>query len=394
MPRVCPSTFSRRRSGTDATSPRGRVRKDGGSFWAHVVIGTIRDTDGHLLGFAKITRDISERRKAQEHLHRLAHYDPLTTLPNRITLRNELDQAIEADAAVTVLMVDLDGFKEVNDTLGHAAGDIILKAAGDRLRECIGERGLVGRLGGDEFAVVSPNLSDPLRAAKICEELIASFRAPFFSEEQEAHIGLSIGIAISPSHGECAGDLLTNADFALYRAKSEGRQSFCIFQPSFRQAALAQRNCDQELREAIAQGRLELHYQPLVCLGDYCVTGAEALLRWRHPQHGLIAPDAFLSVLERSRLAQSVGDWAIHEAAAMARRVRELGAQSFRVNVNLFGAQLRGDELAKTVTVALDANGLPPDALEIEKPSTSSSSTARRWSAPCASSATWASALL
>ena len=343
-----------------------RVRKDGDRFWAHAIVATIRDADGQLLGFAKITRDISERRKAEEHLYRLAHYDPLTTLPNRITIGNELDEATRPGATVTVLMLDLDGFKEVNDTLGHAAGDMILKAAGDRLRECIGERGLVGRLGGDEFAVVLPDLSDPLKATGICEELIESFHAPFAWEEQDAYLGLSIGIAMSPSHGESAEDLLANADFALYRAKAKPLKGYCVFQPSFRQAALAQRNCDHELREAVAQGQLELHYQPLVRLADYCVTGAEALLRWRHPQHGLIGPSAFLDVLERGRLAQSVGDWEIYEAAAMARRVRELGNRNFRLNVNLFATQLRGDGLAKTVMKALDANGLPPDALEIE----------------------------
>lgn len=270
-----------------------RVRKNGDTFWAHAVVDTIRDDDGRLLGFAKVTRDISERREAQEHLHRLAHYDPLTQLPNRIIVRNQLDETTQAGTPVTVLMVDLDGFKEVNDTLGHAAGDMILKAAGDRLRKCIGERGMVGRLGGDEFAIILPDLSDPLQAAKICEELIGSFRAPFTTVEHEASLGLSLGIAMSPSHGECAEDLLSSADFALYRAKSEPRQGYCVFQPSFRQAAIAQRNCCQELREAVVQDQLELHYQPLVRLSDYCVTGAEALLRWRHPQHGLLPPRSF-----------------------------------------------------------------------------------------------------
>ena len=343
-----------------------RVRKDGTRFWAHVVVDTIRGDEGEVLGFAKITRDISEHRKAEERLYRLAHYDPLTALPNRITLRETLDKAIQSGSGATVLMIDLDGFKEVNDTQGHAAGDIVLKAAGDRLKERIGGRGMVGRLGGDEFAVVLPNLSDPLEAANICGDLIASFRAPFSTEGQDEFLGLSLGIAMSPSHGDCATDLLASADFALYRAKSEPGMGYCIFQPAFRQAALARRNCDQELREAVAQGQLEMHYQPLVRLEDNCVTGAEALLRWRHPQHGLIAPDAFLDVLERGRLARRVGDWTIHEAAALARRVRASGLPSFRANVNLFAVQLRQDELAKTVTRALEANGLPPDALELE----------------------------
>lgn len=342
-----------------------RVRKDGTRFLAHVVVDTIRNDEGDVLGFAKITRDISEHRKAEERLYWLAHYDQLTALPNRITLRETLDKAIQSGSA-TVLMIDLDGFKEVNDTQGHATGDVVLKAAGHRLKERIGARGTVGRLGGDEFAVVLPKLSDPLEAASICNDLIASFHAPFSSDGQEAFLGLSLGIAMSPSHGDCATDLLASADFALYRAKSEPRTGYCLFQPAFRQAALARRNCDQELREAVAQGQLEMHYQPLVNLEDCGVTGAEALLRWRHPQHGLIAPDAFLHVLERGRVARPVGDWTIHEAATLARRVRASGLPSFRANVNLFAAQLRQDGLAKTVTKALEANGLPPDALELE----------------------------
>ncbi len=343
-----------------------RVRQDGTRFWAHVVVDTIHNDEGDVLGFAKITRDITEHRKAEERLYRLAHYDPLTALPNRITLTETLDKAIQSRSGATVLMIDLDGFKEVNDTQGHAAGDIVLKAAGARLKERIAARGTVGRLGGDEFAVVLPYLSDPLEAANICDDLIASFRAPFSSGGQDAFLGLSLGIAMSPSHGDCATDLLASADFALYRAKSEPGVGYCVFQPSFRQAALARRNCDQELRQAVAQGELEMHYQPLVRLADYCVTGAEALLRWRHPQHGLIAPDAFLDVLERGRLARAVGDWTIHEAATLARRVRAHGLLGFRANVNLFAVQLRQDELAKTVTRALEANGLPPDALELE----------------------------
>ena len=343
-----------------------RVRKDGTRFWAHVVVGTIRDEDGELRGFAKVTRDISDRRKNDERLHNLAHYDPLTSLPNRITLRNTLDGAIESNPSVTVLMLDLDGFKDVNDTLGHAAGDRILKAAGKRLKTSIGDRGMVGRLGGDEFAVVLPNLSDPLKAAQICEQLIESFREPFCWEQQPAHLGLSLGIAMSPSHGECAEDLLSSADFALYRAKADHRKGYCLFQPSFRHAALARRLCEQELRLAVAEGQLELHYQPLVRLADYCVTGTEALLRWRHPQHGLIGPDAFLNVLERGRLSVAVGEWVIHEAAAQARRIRELGPKNFRMNVNLFASQLRKGELKATVIDALNANGLPPEALEIE----------------------------
>jgi diguanylate cyclase (GGDEF)-like protein/PAS domain S-box-containing protein len=342
-----------------------RVRKDGTHFWADVVVDAIRDESNTLLGFAKITRDISERRKNEERLHWLAHYDTLTLLPNRMTIRSTLDDAVEGGSA-TLLMLDLDGFKEVNDTLGHPAGDAILRAAGDRLKSCVGDKGTVGRLSGDEFAVVIPDLADPLEAARICDSLVEAFRAPFNWEDQDSHLGLSIGVAMAPSHGDSAEILLANADLALYRAKAEPRKTFCLFEPPLREAAVARRHCDQELRRAVAEGQLELFYQPLVRLSDYCVTGAEALLRWRHPQRGLIAPDAFLSVLEGGSLAPAVGDWVIREAVAQVRKIRDLGAETFRMNVNLFATQLRRGKLTVTVVAALDENGLPPDALELE----------------------------
>src|SRR5680860_1002220 len=343
-----------------------RVRKDGTRFWANVVVDAIHDEQGRLLGFAKITRDISERRKNEEHLHRLAHYDSLTGLPNRITLGYRLSEAFESEAPVTVLMLDLDGFKEVNDTLGHAAGDCILRAAGSRVENCIGGQGLVGRLGGDEFAVILPDLADPIMAAEICERLINEFHVPFVVDGHQSYLGLSIGIAIGPNHGRCAEELLGNADLALYRAKAEPRKGYRAFEPCFRQAAIARRLCDQELRQAVAAGELELYYQPQVNLADYRVVGVESLLRWRHPQHGILAPGAFLNVLERGTLAPIVGDWIIREAAAQARKIRDIVPTSFRVSINLFGAQLRRGQLQSAVIRALEDNALPPEALEIE----------------------------
>jgi diguanylate cyclase (GGDEF)-like protein/PAS domain S-box-containing protein len=343
-----------------------RVRKDGSRFWAHVVVDTIRDESGELIGFAKITRDITERRKSQVRLQKLAHYDGLTALPNRTTLREHLNHALDTRQPATVLMLDLDGFKEVNDTLGHAAGDSILKSAGERIRSCVGDDGFVGRLGGDEFAIVISDLADPLRAAELCDRLIRAFRLPLVWEGQEFFLSLSVGIAFSPRHGDDAEDLLASADLALYQAKAEPRKSYRVFQPSLKQAALARRHCDQELRHAVATDQLELFYQPQVSLADYRVVGVEALLRWRHPQHGLLAPGAFLNVLECGALAPVVGDWAIREAAAQARQIRDLGPERFRVSVNLFGAQLRRGQLRSAVVRALEENSLPPEVLELE----------------------------
>ncbi len=343
-----------------------RVRKDGTHFWASVVVDTIRDETGKLLGFAKITRDISERRRNEQRLWHLAHYDALTDLPNRLTLRQRLREALSSGAPLTLLMLDLDGFKEVNDTLGHTAGDAILKAAAERIKSSIGGEGIVGRPGGDEFAVVLPGLGDPTAVPEFCDRLLQAFRMPFGWEEQDTFLGLSIGVAISPSHGDTAEELLSNADLALYRAKAERRRDYCLYQPGFRRAALARWQLDQELREAVVAGQFELFYQPQVSLADYRVTGVEALLRWHHPQHGLIAPGAFIHVLERGPLASKVGEWVIRQGVAQAAKIRRLGFAAFRVSVNLFDTQLRKDGLTSIVTAALEEHALPPDALELE----------------------------
>ena len=343
-----------------------RLRKDGSLFWASVVIDTIRDDQGRLLGFAKVTRDMTERRRHEEHLYRLAHYDPLTTLPNRLILSAALDDAVRSRRSVSVLMLDLDGFKEINDTLGHAAGDEVLKAAAQRIKDCVGDKGVVGRLGGDEFAIVVSGLADPIGAGALCEDLIEAFRTPIEWEDQESSLGLSIGIAMGPRHGASAPELLASADLALYRAKAEGRHSYSMFQPSFRQAAVARRTCDQELQQAVADGELELYYQPLVRLADRKIVGAEALLRWRHPRHGLLAPGAFLHVLDAGSLAATVGDWVIRTACTCAASMRRLGLADFAVSVNLFGAQFRKGDLVTCVREALRNSELPADALELE----------------------------
>jgi diguanylate cyclase (GGDEF)-like protein/PAS domain S-box-containing protein len=329
-----------------------RVRKDGTHFWASVVVDTIRDETGKLLGFAKITRDISERRRNEERLWHLAHYDALTDLPNRLTLCERLREALSSVAPLTLLMLDLDGFKEVNDTLGHAAGDAILKAAAERIKSSIGKGGIVGRLGGDEFAVVLPGRGDPTAVPEFCNRLLQAFRMSFPWQEQDTYLGLSIGVAIAPSHGDTPEELLGNADLALYRAKAEQSRDYCLYQPGFRRAVVASQS--------------ELFYQPQVSLADYRVTGVEALLRWHHPRHGLIAPGAFIHVLERGPLASTVGEWVIRQGVAQAAKIRSLGFAAFRVSVNLFDSQLRKDGLTSIVTTALEEHALPPDALALE----------------------------
>ena len=264
-----------------------RVRRDGSLFWANVVIDAIRDEAGELTGFAKITRDVTHRRNNEEYLRRLALTDGLTGLSNRNAFLYELATIVQSQPAA-LLLLDLDGFKEINDTLGHQAGDALLKAVGARLREAAGGASSVARIGGDEFAVLFPGMADPLSAAARAELIIDAFRRPFVCDETDMQVGLSVGVAIAPNHGRTANELLANADFALYDVKSQRRTGYSLFQEAFRQSALARRTCELELKRAVARGELELHYQPQLRLGNRRIVGAEALLRWNHPERGPI----------------------------------------------------------------------------------------------------------
>lgn len=341
------------------------LRKDGTHFWASVLTEAVRDEHGALAGFAQVTRDITDRRRNEQRLHRLTHFDSLTELVNRHVLLIELEEALKKDKPVAVLAIKLNGFKEINNTLSHPAGDAILKAAGERIQFHLMGKGRVGCLGGDQFGVIAANLREPLKVAALSQQLIEALASGFAWEDQQVHLNPSIGIAISPDHGTSGQELLANADLALYRARAEGGQSYRFFQPDFRQAALLRRACERDLRRAVAQGELELFYQPQVALANRRIVGAEALLRWRHPERGLVAPGAFLPVLESGPLAATVGDWAIHQACAFAAAARQRGT-NVQVGVNLFGAQFHSGELISKVRSALAHYKLAADALELE----------------------------
>jgi diguanylate cyclase (GGDEF)-like protein/PAS domain S-box-containing protein len=342
-----------------------RVRRDGSLFWANVVINAIYGQGGQLIGFAKITRDITHRRKNEEYLRRLALTDGLTGLSNRHAFLYELAKIVHSQPAA-LLLLDLDGFKEINDTLGHRAGDALLKAVGIRLKETAAGASGIARIGGDEFAIVFAGMTDPIAAATGAASIIDAFRRPFVCDESDLQVGVSVGIAIAPNDGASANDLLASADLALYDAKSQRRAGYSLYQESFRRSALQRRTCEVELKRAVAEGELELYYQPQLRLADRRIVGAEALLRWNHPERGLILPGAFIHILERSTLAVPVGQWIVRQACGFAASVRAAGHPDFRVAVNLFGAQLRSGDLKDVVTSALDEHRLSPDAIELE----------------------------
>lgn len=316
--------------------------------------------------FGAILRDITERRTNEERLFRLAHLDPLTGIPNRALLATRIKQALAGQAPATVVMVDLDGFKEVNDTLGHAAGDAVLVRVAKLLQGCVRAVDTVARIGGDEFAILVPGLGDPVRAGQVVDKAIESIADIRTIDGSPVDIAASGGIAIYPDHGATAQDLLSAADLALYQAKAEGRHCRRFFTPGLRQAADTKRAYHGELRRARENDEFVLFYQPQIRLTDGAVMGAEALMRWQHPGQGLLMPADFMQAMEGGPLAAPMGEWTLRTAARQAAAWRAAGAPDFRIGVNLFAAQFRTGDLARKVRAVLEEFDLPPVALELE----------------------------
>ncbi len=318
-----------------------------------------------------IGRDMTEQKRAEETLRHLAHYDQLTCLPNRVRLHEDLGARLapRADAPpapVAVALLDLDGFKDVNDTLGHSTGDRLLQEVAGRLVAATEGVAQVYRLGGDEFVVVAPNCGDPRPAAELVETLLGRLAERFDLHDHSLFVGASAGIAIAPSHGDTVDELIANADLALYDAKAAGRQTYRLFVPVLRAKAQARRKLDGELRRAFAAGELVLHFQPQFRLQDGAVIGAEALLRWEHPERGTLTPGAFIDALAESPIAVEVGRWILQASCRSAQRWRMLGLGPLRVGVNLFPAQFRDSGFVNDIEAALMDARLPPDALELE----------------------------
>jgi diguanylate cyclase (GGDEF)-like protein len=296
----------------------------------------------------------------------MALHDALTDLPNRVLLRERLQHSLEAvrrgDCRVSILLLDLDRFKEINDTLGHSTGDALLQAVVGRLRTCATEADVVARLGGDEFAIL--NIADEAasEAAALAEKIQAALSTPFDLDHHQVLIGTSIGIAIGPAHGTDPDELMRFADLALYQAKSDGRGTHCFFEPEMDQLVQSRRDLERDLRNALVNGELVLHYQPLVDLRTSRICGFEALLRWRHPVRGMMSPAEFIPVAEDTGLIDPIGEWVLRTACAEA-----AGWPAYiKVAVNLSPSQFRRRQLVAAVSAALANSGIAPKRLEIE----------------------------
>jgi diguanylate cyclase (GGDEF)-like protein/PAS domain S-box-containing protein len=315
-------------------------------------------------------RDMTERKAAEEQLRQLAHFDQLTGLPNRVSLQEDIEKILKERAgdparAITVAMVDLDGFKDVNDTLGQPIGDRLLQEVARRLTS-VSNEARVYRLGGDEFVLLLDRCGDPLVATDLVETILKRLTAQFDLDGHQLFVTATVGLAIAPPHGSNVDDLLANADLALYDAKASGGRSCRLYVPSLRARAMHRRELDTELRRACADQEFVLYFQPQVRSSDGTVVGAEALLRWHHPERGILAPGAFIDALCKSAVATETGRWILMTACKTAASWRAKGLPPIRIGVNLFPVQFRNGALQQDVEHALRESGLPPEALELE----------------------------
>ena len=315
--------------------------------------------------FGALIRDITDRQAAKRRLEHLAHCDLLTSLPNRNALNARLEEAMR-QGTCTLMLLDLDGFKDINDTLGHSVGDLLLAEVARRLETCVSDADLLARFGGDEFAIVLADCSNPLRVDALCRTIFDSLAKPFAIVGNSIFVGTSIGIAMAPKDASTVDQLLSRADLALYSAKAEHGARRKYYLPAMQNSSEQRHRLGAELREALPNGQFVLHFQPQVSLEDRSLLGVEALLRWNHPQFGLLHPDAFLYVLDDSVVAEDVGDWVIDEACRVASELCHKGLGEVRMAINLFAAQLRSPRLYGVIGEACRRHGIPPSLLEIE----------------------------
>lgn len=316
-------------------------------------------------GYVATHEDVTEAIHAEARITHMARHDALTGLPNRVLLRSRMEDAlarVRRGEQMAVLCLDLDHFKSVNDTLGHQVGDQLLKAASVRLQECVREIDTVARLGGDEFAILHADIQRSDQAGLLAQRVVAALREPFDIDGHHVVIGTSVGVSFAPEDGLDPDALLKNADMALYRAKADGRGSCRYFEPAMDAQLQERRRLELDLRRALAESEFELYYQPLIDTTYHRISGFEALLRWKHPERGVVSPAEFIPLAEEIGLIVPLGEWVIHEACREAAGWPE----EVRVAVNLSPAQFKSPALFHCITSALSASGLSPSRLELE----------------------------
>ncbi len=346
-------------------------RKDGTLCWEFTAISPMRDARGKVTQFVCVKEDVTGRKEADLLNWKRANFDQVTELPNRVLFKDRLLQALgrarREDTRLAVMFIDLDRFKAVNDTLGHEIGDLVLRQVGGRLVDCMRDTDTVARLGGDEFTAILPNPGPEEAITRVAARVLEALRRPFdVGDGQQAFIGGSIGIALFPNDADDADGLLKNADQAMYQAKETGRNTYQFFTPDMNAATEVRLKLEADLRKALRDGEFAVHFQPMVDAASRRIIGAEALVRWEHPERGLISPGAFLHAAEDIGLIGDLGAMVLSSACRHCQRWRQAGHPAMVISVNIAGRQVGAPDFLTIIDRALADSGLPAEALELE----------------------------
>jgi diguanylate cyclase (GGDEF)-like protein/PAS domain S-box-containing protein len=346
-------------------------RKDGSEFPQLLSVSAVKDNEGKVTQYVSVFSDISKIKETEAELEFLAHHDPLTRLPNRRLLLSRIRHGIETvkrdGGMLALLMLDLDRFKDVNDSFGHATGDELLQQVADRLNKRLRTVDTLTRLGGDEFTVLLQGITHQEDAGRVAAEIVSMLGEPWFlSNGFEVRIGSSVGITLFPDHCTTAEEMLQQADTALYQAKEEGRGRFKYFSEDLTQAARERIALEAALRRAITENELRVYYQPQVDIGTGEIVGAEALLRWQHPDEGMMLPSKYIAVAEETGLIGAIGDWVLKETCMQGKKWLDAGLNPITLAVNLSPQQFHHKDIAATVASTLQDTDFPPHLLELE----------------------------
>lgn len=347
-----------------------RERRDGSPIYISLSIAPLRGPDGRPDGYLSIVADITERKSAEKQVEFLAYHDALTRLPNRLLLQDRFEQAkayaSRANSKVALLFIDLDNFKSINDTLGHAVGDALLRQIAARLGACVRETDTICRQGGDEFLILLPDLIQADDTAPVLVKVMEQVQIPFRAEGHDISTSISMGVALYPDDGVNFDVLLKKADMAMYKAKDDGRNTYRFFDEAMNVEAVEHLFIRNGLRRALERNELVLHYQPQFELSSGAIIGVEALLRWKHPELGIVSPARFIPVAEESGLIVPIGDWVLREACRQAMAWQRAGLPELCMAVNLSAVQFRRGNVEQSVVHALEQTGFNPVLLELE----------------------------
>ena len=364
------SLIARPRHGQTDEHEWSYIRKDGSRIWVNLAMTTLKSKGDKIAGYLGIAFDITERKKLTEYVNHLAHHDPLTGLPNRVLLDDRMRQSIQRAKRnhhkVAVLMVDIDYFKRINDSLGHTAGDSLLDIVAKKLCSAVRQTDTVARMGGDEFVIIMPEFRDERDAERCAENIIQKVSTPTMLSNREVNVTVSVGLCIFPDCAPDADTLLKNADAALYEAKESGRNAFHIFNEGMVVATADKIEFEHDLRHAMVNGELSLEYQPQVSCLTGEVIGVEALLRWNHPKRGSVPPSHFIPLAEATGMILPIGEWTIRMACHEGKELQQQLGRELMIAVNLSPRQFRQKNLVSQVAAALKDSGLPPECLEFE----------------------------